>query len=243
MKNIGVIPARYNSTRFQGKPLADIEGKPMIWHVYQQATKVKGLSEVYVATDDQSIIDVCENYSMKVLGTSVSHSTMTARIHEVSTMIEADSYIVINGDEPLIDPSVISKVIPHKREFYAQNLMAPITQASDVIDNTNIKVVFNNDKNAVYMSRSPIPYPKASLDFKYFKHLGVIAYSKEALDFYIQTPKTYYETIEDIDYLRLIEHQKPFKMIEVEAETLSVDTPKDLKVVRALFSLRSKSLH
>ena len=244
MKNIGVIPARYNSTRFQGKPLAEIDGKPMVWHVYQQALKVENLTEVYVATDDQRIIDVCNDYEMKVLKTADTHSTMSARIHEVSTMIDADSYIVINGDEPLIDPNVINKVIPTTKEgFYAQNLMTPITQAADVIDATNIKVVFNENRDAVYMSRAPIPFPKGRLDFKYFKHLGVVAYSKEALEFYINTPKTYYESVEDIDYLRLIENKKSFKMIEVVADTISVDSPKDLEMVRALFLLNKKSMH
>ena len=158
-------------------------------------------------------------------------------------MIEADSYIVINGDEPLIESSIISKVIPVVKEgFYAQNLMTPVVQSSCVIDSTNIKVVFNEDKNAIYMSRAPITYPNSNLDFKYFKHLGVIAYSKKALDFYIQTPKSYYETIEDIDYLRLIENKKTFKMIEVNSDTLSVYTPKDLDMVRELFLLRKKDI-
>jgi len=244
MKNIGIIPATYNSVRFQGKPLADIHGKPMIWYVYQQAMKVDDLLEVYVATDDQRIIDACTSYDMKVLKTFDTHVTMTDRIHEVSNMIEADSYIAISGDEPLIDPNIVSKVIPTTIEgFYAQNLMTPIVHAVCVIDATNIKVLFDEDENARYMSRAPIPYPKASLDFKYFKHVGVIAYSKEALDFYVQTPRTYYETIEEIEFLRLIENKKPFRMIEVNADTLSVDTPKDLEMVRSLLTLRKKSLH
>ena len=244
MKNIGIIPATYNSVRFQGKPLADIHGKPMIWHVYQQAMKVNDLLEVYVATDDQRIIDACTSYDMKVLKTFDTHATMTDRIHEVSNMIEADSYVAISGDEPLIDPCIVSKVIPTTvNGFFAQNLMTPIVQAAGVIDATNIKVLFDEDKNAMYMSRAPIPYPKASLDFNYFKHVGVIAYSKEALDFYVQTPRTYYETIEEIEFLRFIENDKLFKMIEVNAETVSVDTQKDLEMVRALLTLRKKSLH
>jgi len=243
MKNIGIIPATYNSTQFQGKPLADIHGKPMIWYVYQQAMKVESLSEVYVATDDQRIIDVCLKYDMKVLKTE-AHLTMTNRICEVSNMLEADSYIVISGDEPLIDPNMISKVIPTTLEgFYAQNLMTSIKHASEAIDATNVKILFGKDKNAIYMSRAPIPYPKASLDFKYYKHLGVIAYSKEALDFYAETPKSTYESIEKIEFLRFIEHKKPFKMIEVDADTVAVDSPKDLEMARALFALSKKSLH
>lgn len=244
MKNIGIIPATYNSTQFQGKPLADIHGKPMIWYVYQQAMKVDALSEVYVATDDKRIIDVCSNYNMKVLKTFDTHPTMSDRIHEVSNMIEADSYIVISSDEPLIDPNTISKVIPTTTDgFYAQNLMVSVTHATAVIDPANIKVLFNEDKNAIYMSRAPIPFPKGSLNFKYFKYLGVTAYSKNALDFYSQTSKSNYEAIEEIEFLRFIEHTKPFKMIEVEVDTVSVDTPKDLEMVRAIFSLHKKSMH
>ena len=244
MKNVGIIPATYNSTQFQGKPLADIHGKPMIWYVYQQAMKVDDLLEVYVATDDQRIIDVCSNYDMKVLKTFDTHRTMTDRVHEVSNMIAADSYVVISGDEPLIDPKTISKVIPTTLEgFYAQNLMTPIKQASGVIDVTNIKVLSGKDGNAIYMSRAPIPYPKDSLNFKYFKHLGVVAYSKEALNFYAQTPRANYEAVEKIEFLRFIEHKKPFRMIEVDVDTISVDTPKDLEMVKALLILGSKSLY
>ena len=241
MKVIGIIPARYSSVRFHGKPLADIHGKPMIWWVYQQARKVEAFDEVYVATDDDRIKNVCMSESMQVVMTKDDHHTMSSRIHEVSEKIDADVYVVVNGDEPLIDPGVIKAVIPTSLEgFYATNLMATIRDPVEVIDFTNIKVVFGEDMNALYMTRSPVPYPKSTLDFKYYKHLGVIAYSKKALDFYISTEKGPNETIEDIDYLRFIEHRKPFKMIEVVSDSVSVDTAKDLDYIRNIFAKRIK---
>jgi len=237
MKIIGVIPARYGATRFPGKPLADIHGKPMIWWVYQQAKKVAEFDEIYVATDDERIKTACNEHYMCFIMTRNNHYTMSSRIHEVSEKIDADVYVVVNGDEPLIDPNVISAVIPETLEnFYANNLMTAMNDPVEVIDVTNIKVVCGEDMNALFMSRAPVPYPKATLDFKYFKHLGVVAYSKEALEFYVSTPKGRNESIEDIDYLRFIEHQKPFKMIEVISDSLSVDTPKDLEYVKQRFA-------
>ena len=243
MKAIGVIPARYGSIRFHGKPLADIHGKPMIWWVYQQAKKVTAFTEVYVATDDKRIQSVCVDLCIPVIMTCDTHSTMSSRIHEVSEKVNADVYVVVNGDEPLISPEVIRAVIPQSLEgFYASNLMAAIKDPVEVVDFTNIKVVFGSDMNALYMTRSPVPYPKSTLDFKYYKHLGVIAYSKEALNFYVNTEKGHNENIEDIDFLRFIEHGKPFKMIEVVSDSLSVDTIKDLEYVKAKIPANSAAL-
>ncbi|MCL1998897.1 MAG: 3-deoxy-manno-octulosonate cytidylyltransferase [Turicibacter sp.] len=232
MKIIAVIPARYNSSRFQGKPLADIHGKPMIWWVYQQVKKVTEFAEIIVATDSDKIKAACEQLSMDFIMTSDNHYTMSARIHEVSTKIDADVYVVVNGDEPLIDPNVIRAVIPTTLDdFYATNAMTAISDPASVMDITNIKVIIGKDMNALYMTRSPAPYPKSLLDFKYYKHLGVIAYSKQALDFYHKTEAGYNEKIEDIDYLRFIENRKPFKMVEVSANSVSVDTIKDLEYI------------
>jgi len=233
MKVIGVIPARYNSSRFQGKPLADIHGKPMVWWVYQQANKVKEFNKVVIATDDERIKAACEALSMDYVMTGDNHKTMSSRIHEVSEKIVSDVYVVVNGDEPLIDPAAIKAVIPDDLEgFYASNIMSAIKDPTEAIDITNIKVIVAKDGHALYMTRSPAPYPKSTLDFKYYKHLGVVAYSKQALDFYASTEIGYNESIEDIDYLRFIENRKPFKMIEVDTVSISVDTTKDLAYVR-----------
>lgn len=241
MKIIGVIPARYNSSRFPGKPLADICGKPMIWWVCQQVRKVKEIDEVYVATDDKRIAEVCNEYGIEWLMTRSDHKTSTERIYEVAQKISSDLYVVINGDEPLIDPDTIRAIIPKEKpaeNFYISNLMTEIKDPAETVDFTNIKVVTDENSNALFMSRSPIPYPKASIDYKYYKHVGVVIYDINALAFFAATPKGYNEKIEDVNELRFIEHGKKLKMIEVNSRNLSVDTPKDLEKVRKIMESR-----
>lgn len=236
MKVIAIIPARYASTRFPAKPLADIHGKPMVWWVYNQVKKTKGLADVMVAIDSPEIKQVCEELGLNYIYTSSDHITSTERLNEVASKIDADYYICINGDEPLIDPEVIEKIIPsapvNDSEPFVANLMAEIKNPVEVIDNTNIKVVVNSKSEALFFSRSPIPHPKSSLDFSYFKHLGVLCYNKKALQFFSETPKGPVEKIEDVNELRFIENNIRLHMIPVETRTLSVDTPKDLEYVK-----------
>ena len=237
MKIIAVIPARYSSSRFPGKPLADICGRPMIWWVYNQVKKVAEIDEVYVATDDQRIADVCSEHDIRYIMTSDKHGTSTERLNEVAHRIESDLYICINGDEPLIDPEIIRAIIPAEApegDFYVSNLMTAIHDPVEAVDFTNIKVVTDNDNNALFMSRSPVPYPKASLDYRYYKHVGVLIYSRSALEFFAQTPKGKNELVEDVNELRFIENGKKLRMVTVDAHSLSVDTPKDLERVRAV---------
>ncbi len=234
MNILAVIPARYASSRFPGKPLADLAGRPMLWWVYRQVEKARGISGVVVATDDDRIAQMCRSYGMDVEMTRSDHGTSTERVHEVASRREADVYVVINGDEPLIEPRLIEAILPKTRPegFFCANLMTEIHRPSEAVDFTNIKVVTDFQGRALFMSRSPIPYPKSSIEYSYFKHVGVLAYSREALDFFARTPRGYNERIEDINELRFIEHGMPLQMIAVEAETLSVDTPKDLEAVR-----------
>lgn len=244
MKIVAVIPARYKSTRFPGKPLADICGRPMIWWVYNRVTLAKGVSEVYVATDDEQIAKVCASYGINYVMTSDKHGTSTERLYEVSQKVDADLYLCINGDEPLIDPKTIEAIIPkgdYDKEFYVSNLMSEIKNPVECVDFTNIKVVTDFENNALFMSRSPIPYPKASMNYKYYKHVGVLIYTKSALKFFAETKKGKNELVEDVNELRFIENGKKLKMIEVEAKSLSVDTPKDLENVKQVISEKIKS--
>ncbi len=236
MKIIGIIPARYKSTRFEGKPLALINEKPMIWWVYEQVKKVEKLDEILVATDDERIAQVCKEYNMNYIMTSDQHQTPTDRIHEVSCKIEADYYLSINGDEPLIDPQTIEAVIPTeaKEPLYIANIITTIKNPVEVVDTTNLKVVTNNYGEGVYISRAPIPYPKGTMEFEYKKHVGVYAFDKEALDFYVNTKRGTLESIEDIDLLRYIENHKNINFIDIACNTLSVDNMKDLEKVRKL---------
>jgi len=237
MKVVAIIPARYSSSRFPGKPLADICGKPMIWWVYNQTKKAKNVNEVYVATDDSRIEDACNQLQINVMMTSEDHKTSTERVYEVATKIKADYYIVINGDEPLIDPKIIEQIIPKDAtdKFYVSNIMTNIKDPVQVVDFTNIKVVTDAKDNAMYFSRSPIPYPKGSMEYRYYKHVGILIYSFDALKFFATTEKGPIEKIEDVNEIRFIENGKKIKMIKVDdIETLSVDTPKDLEKVRKM---------
>lgn len=241
-KIVGVIPARYKSTRFPGKPLADICGKPMIWWVYQQFKLAKGISDVFVATDDQSIANVCEDYHMKYILTSDKHSTHLDRLAEVAEKIEADFYININGDEPLMKPEYIECLLPNESidpaGFYFANAMTKIVKPVEVNDVSRIKIATDNQGYALYLARTPIPYPKASSNFDYMKFVGIQCFTRSALLFCGKTPRGKIEGIEDIDEYRFLENGKKIKFIEIPAETLSVDTKADLEVVRAVIKRR-----
>ena len=243
-KVVGIIPARYGSSRFEGKPLALIEGRPMVEWVARRAARCPGMSEVIVAVDDDRVADACQAAGLRFFMTRPDHGTSTERLHEVSQTIQADLYIAINGDEPLIDPDLIARVIPDQWPTdtpFAANLTCRMSSPAEVVDPTNIKVVWGSEGKAVFFSRSPIPYPKSSLSFDYYKHIGVLAYNKPGLDFFASTPRGAIETVEDINELRFIEHGVPLQMIVVEPGLgLSVDTPKDLERIRQL--VREKSL-
>ncbi len=241
MRVIAVIPARYSSSRFPGKPLVDLCGKPMIWWVYNQVRKVGTIDDVVVATDDDRIYTECRKWDINVVMTRNDHKSSTERVYEVAQKISADLYVVINGDEPLIDPNVIAAIVPESKptlDFYVSNLMTEIKSPVEAIDFTNIKVVTDEESNALFFSRSPIPYPKSSIDYKYYKHVGVLIYDINALRFFSETEKGYNEKIEDVNELRFLEHGKKIKMIKVDSRSLSVDTPKDLDYVREVMEGR-----
>lgn len=234
MKVIAIIPSRYNSSRFRGKALADICGHPMVWWVYQQVMKVTNIDGVYVATDSQEIYDVCVANKMNVIMTSDQHDTPTSRLYEVSTRIDGDKFVFVGGDEPLINPKAIEAVVQLARDkdAFAVNAMTKIKTSPEVVDFTNIKVVTSTDGYLLYTTRGPLPYPKGGLDFDYYKFVGIGVFSREALVFYNETPKSKLERIEECDLLRFVDKFKPVHMIEVEVNNISVDTPKDLEVAR-----------
>lgn len=243
MKTLGVIASRYASTRFPGKALADIHGKPMVWWVYQQAMKSQKLDDIIVATDDVRIEQVCLQYSMKVIMTSTENKTTANRMYEVSQSMPADFYITINGDEPMLDPKAIDAAIPDSvpQDYeYGTNTICVMTDPIDVIDPSNIKVVFDSNKTALYMSRTPIPYPYATLDFTYYKHVGVLGYNRKMLEFYQNSEPGMFEKIEGIDTLRFLDYGKTLQFFAADiGKSLSVDTPKDLDKVRKMMQINS----
>ena len=243
MKVIGVIPARYQSSRLPGKPLADIWGKPMIWWVYKQARQVNEFFRVYVATDDERIESVCDDYEIPVLKTGKDTPNHIHRIWEVTELVQADYYVSINGDEPLINPEGIRKVltaIPHDnaREPYFGSAYRELTDPAETIDLANVKIVLGADNRCLYQSRNPIPSTKGSLNFKYKKAVGVECFNKAALDFFVHTPMGTLEKIEDIDHLRFLENGIPIYYTKIDSDSLSVDTQKDLEKVRDIIKSR-----
>ena len=235
MKIIGVIPARYQSSRFPGKPLANILGHPMIWWVYKRVRTVKALDKIYVATDDDRIKEVCEQYEIPVIMTSPDHPNGAMRLQEVSETVRADFYVQLNGDEPLMNTdaiiAAIPETVPQDVEF-GTNIITQIDDPAQVMDASNIKMVFDDQMNALYMSRTPIPYPFKSIDFQYYKHVGIIGYNKMMLDFYKNSRPGRFERIEGIDTLRFLDYGKQLKLSLVpDCHSLSVDTQKDLDMV------------
>lgn len=234
MKTIAVIPARYQSTRLPGKPLADILGKPMIWWVYQEAKKCPKLAEVVVACDDERIAAACREYGMNYLMTSPDHDTPTGRIWEVSTKLDADLYLQVMGDEPLINAAAFDLILPDTLPadpYYVSVLTNVMGHPADVVDFSNQKVVTNARREILMISRSPIPYPKGTLDFEYEKVTGIQLYSKQALAFYHETPKSLLEKAEENDMMRFIENGHTVHAIVSPYKTVSVDTAKDLALV------------
>jgi 3-deoxy-manno-octulosonate cytidylyltransferase (CMP-KDO synthetase) len=197
--------------------------------------KVEKINKIVVATDDKRIVECCKKYDIPTILTSSEHRTAANRLQEVSQKIEADFYLQINGDEPLIQYELLSIAIPNEVPQdveFGTNIITKMTSPVEVMDNSNIKVVFDDKLKALYMSRTPIPYPFKSLNYEYYKHVGIIGYNKKMLDFYANSKPGKFELIEGIDTLRFLDYGKTLQFIIADnVKTLSVDTEKDLEKV------------
>lgn len=233
-KIVGVIPARGGSTRFSMKPLALICGRPMLYWVWKNCEEVKCFDAVYVATDNDEIRTAAESFGADVIMTSSNCETATERLYEVSHLVDADLYVMINGDEPLVQAVDIVKCIPAvipADDFYVSNLMTDFTNPVEVVDPTNLKIVTNEEGVCLFVSRAPIPFPKGDMNYTYQKFVGVGAFTHGALEYYHATPRGPIEKIEENDSLRFIENRKDCYYINAHCKTLSVDTPKDISQV------------
>ncbi|GAB6120617.1 3-deoxy-manno-octulosonate cytidylyltransferase [Dysgonomonas termitidis] len=242
-KIIGVIPARYKSSRFPGKPLALINGKPMIIYVAELTAKALGIENTYVATDDQRIFDSVTSFGFNVVMTSESCLTGTDRLWDFAQQIEADIYVNIQGDEPLLNPDDIKSIVNEKLKYpdYVINGMCSVLDDEDP-KNINIpKVLTDKDKNLIYMSRLAIPGIKSeSLSIKpiYKKQVCIYAFSYEELKaFGSETEKAYYEQFEDIEILRFFDLNIPIKMVETTGSTIAVDNPEDILAVERILGM------
>ncbi|HIV48921.1 MAG TPA: 3-deoxy-manno-octulosonate cytidylyltransferase [Candidatus Helicobacter avicola] len=236
MKNIVcVIPARYASSRFPGKPLADICGKPMVWWVYQEAKKLADVCGVYVATESPLLMRECQEMGLDVILTADTHASGTDRVAEVARRLDADWYLVWMGDEPLIKAQEIAQLLSQARTkigYEAYMLAKTFDNPVDVVNPTTIKLALNKHQELVFMSRSCIPFPKSALHYNYYKNIGAYLMSAEVLEFFAQTEVGDLEHIEEIELLRLLEnHKKIFVCLLEDSLSMSVDTPKDLQRV------------
>ena len=231
MNIVCVIPARAESSRFFEKPLALILGKPMIRWVWEHCKEVEQFSEVYVATDSEKIKALAESFGAKVVMTAADHDTATERLYEVSTKVDADLYVMVNGDEPLLTKDYITQCIPAsigEGEMYVSNLMTDFHNPVEVVDSTNLKIVTGHNNRCLFISRSPIPYPKGNMDYVYHKFVGVGAFNHKALEFYHTTPRGPIEKIEENDSFRFIENNVPIYYYNCHCRSLSVDNHKDI---------------
>jgi 3-deoxy-manno-octulosonate cytidylyltransferase (CMP-KDO synthetase) len=238
MKILGIIPARYASTRFPGKPLVDIGGKSMIQRVYEQAKKCIDLTEVIVATDNSSIFNHVINFGGLAAFTSPDHQSGTDRCAEVAlSRPEYEVIINIQGDEPYIDPEQISKLAACFNNAGTQiaTLIKKVQTEQELFNPNSPKVVVNKLSEAIYFSRSPLPHirgqePQNWLNcFTYFKHIGIYGYRADILQQITKLPVSSLEKAESLEQLRWIENGFRIKVAETELETYAVDTPDDLE--------------
>ena len=232
-----VIPARYKSKRLPGKPLLDIKGIPMIIRTFNQCLKVVPRTKILVATDDKRIQKICENKNIKTLMTSKKCLTGTDRIAEVAKKIKKDFYINVQGDEPICNPRDIKKIIKYAKKFPNKiiNGFTEIKQKKLFYSPNIPKVVFKNDGNLLYMSRSPIPSNKKHQFIKAWRQVCIYSFSYNSLKAYTSVKKkTYLESIEDLESNRFLELGYQVKMLKMSNKSVAVDTKEDLVKVRKL---------
>ncbi len=241
MEAVGVIPARYASTRFEGKVIKDLCGKPVIQHVYERAKKAKMLDELIIAVDDERVMRVVEGFGGKAVFTSKQHTTGTDRLAEVVNAIDVKYVVNIQGDEPLINPMVIDDLVRAMQKD-KEISMATVVKKSFSEDEFRspdvVKAILDDENFAMYFSRSPVPsLLKPGVEGAYFfKHLGIYAYSKDFLFTFKKLPVSYLEKGERLEQMRALENGYKIKVIETKFETVGVDTPADLELAKMIMA-------
>ena len=239
MKILCVIPARYASTRLPGKPLKDVAGKPMICRVYDRASQAKTLSGVVVATDDERILRAVEDHGGRAMMTAKDHPTGTDRLAEVAEAYpDVDLIINVQGDEPLIEPSLIDELgraFDGDAELQMATVMTPMEDEAEQKNPNNVKVVTDKNGCALYFSRSLLPYPRNDAGTPVYKHIGIYAYRREFLLAYAKMKPTPLERAESLEQLRALENGYRIKCIVTNARFVGVDTPEDLAKVNEIY--------
>jgi 3-deoxy-manno-octulosonate cytidylyltransferase (CMP-KDO synthetase) len=238
MDVMGVIPARYSSTRFPGKVLADILGKPLIQHVWERAKESLLLEDLIIACDDERVANVAREFGAKVAMTAKDHASGTERIIEVINPIDVRIVINIQGDEPLIHPVMIDtlgQTLLDDPSVSMSTLMKKIEDPKELNDPNVVKVIVDKNNFALYFSRTTIPYHAKESQIStpsYYKHIGLYAYTKDFLFIYKNLPVSNIEKIERLEQLRVLEEGFRIKVIETKYDTIGVDTPQDLEKVK-----------
>jgi 3-deoxy-manno-octulosonate cytidylyltransferase (CMP-KDO synthetase) len=244
LKSIVIIPARFGSTRFPGKPLARIANKSVIQHVYERVMQAQCVSDVWVATDDSRIVQAVTDFGGKACMTSSCHRSGTDRVAELACKLEADLIVNVQGDEPLIDPRCIDAVVEPFRsepELMISTLKSSVSSPDEFRSPNVVKVVTDRDGYALYFSRSPIPYSiRATSDGgeqqTFFKHIGLYVYRKRFLELLPTLKESVLEKSEALEQLRFLENGFRIKVVPHEYESIAVDTPADLERVNRHFA-------
>jgi 3-deoxy-manno-octulosonate cytidylyltransferase (CMP-KDO synthetase) len=237
MKTIAVIPARLASTRLPRKMLREIAGKPLVGWVYEAVRASPLLSEVIVATDSDEIMNTCIRYGWNARMTSPVHRSGTERVHEISNSVAADVYINVQGDEPMVRPEQIATLLDvmKDQEVRVGTLKTPCLP--EEIHNPNaVKVVADSGGRALYFSRATIPFDRDGTQLRYFKHLGLYAYRKPALDLFVRLPESMLEKSERLEQLRFLENGVSISVGETPHDSIGVDTEDDLRRVAEILS-------
>ncbi len=237
MRSVAIIPARLASTRLPRKMLREIAGKPLLGVVYQAVRSSPLLAEVIVATDSEEILEVCRKHGWKARLTSAAHRSGTERVHELSNSIAADVYVNVQGDEPLTRPEHIATLLEVMKDATVQvgTLKTPCG-AADINNPGAVKVVTDSAGRALYFSRATIPFDRDGMEPRYYKHLGMYAYRKAALDRFVTLPESSLETSERLEQLRFLENGTPIYVGETPYDTVGVDTEEDLRRVAEILS-------
>lgn len=235
----GIIPARFHSTRFPGKPLALIQGKPMIERVFEKASTAKFLEQIIVATDDERIAQAAQKIGAEVRMTSPHHNSGTERVAEVANKVKTPLIINIQGDEPLVKGQMIDALILALQDEFIPmvSLMARINDLNLLRDTNTVKVVIDKDSFALYFSRSPLPFQAPDY---FYQHIGIYGFQRDFLLKYINLEPSRLEKTENLEQLRALEHGYRIKMIETQSPTLSVDTPNDIIKLEEFLKKRSQ---
>jgi 3-deoxy-manno-octulosonate cytidylyltransferase (CMP-KDO synthetase) len=239
MKTIAVIPARLASTRLPRKMLREIAGKPLVGWVYEAVRSSSLLSDVIIATDSEEIMEVCRRHGWNAQMTSGTHRSGTERVHEVSNSIAADVYVNVQGDEPLVRPEQIATLLDVMKESAIQVGTVKTPCPAEEIGNPNaVKVVTAPGGRALYFSRATIPFDRDGTSPRYFKHLGLYAYRKPALDLFVSQAESALERSERLEQLRFLENGIPIHVGETPYDSVGVDTEEDMQRVAEILRKR-----